>query len=62
MEVERRKLSAWILAKLFRVSIHFYITGGDEMAWLRWGIRAIIAVAAVHVIIFLLMLIKFLSA
>ena len=32
------------------------------MAWLRWGIRAIIAVAAVHVIILLLMLIKFLSA
>ena len=32
------------------------------MAWLRWGIRAIIALAAVHVIIFLLMLIKFLFA
>ena len=29
MEVERRKLSTWILAKLFRVSIHFYITGGE---------------------------------
>lgn len=32
------------------------------MKLLRWGIRAIIAVAAVHVIIFLLMLIKFLTA
>jgi len=30
------------------------------MTWLRWGIRAIIALAAVHVVIFLLMLIKFL--
>lgn len=30
------------------------------MAWLRWGIRAIIVLAAVHVVIFLLMLIKFL--
>ena len=28
-EVERRNLSAWILAKPFRVSIHFYITGDD---------------------------------
>ena len=32
------------------------------MAWLRWGIRAIIAVAAVHVLFFLFMLIKTLTA
>ena len=29
-EFERRKLSAWILEKLFRISIHFYITGVDN--------------------------------
>ncbi len=28
------------------------------MKWLRWGIRAIIAAAVVHVIFFLFMLIK----
>lgn len=32
------------------------------MNLLRWGIRAIIAVAAVHVIFFLFMLIKMLTA
>ena len=32
------------------------------MKWLRWGIRAIIAVAVVHVIFFLYMLIKTLTA
>lgn len=32
------------------------------MAWLRWGIRAIIGLAAVHVVIFLLMIVNFLSA
>ena len=32
------------------------------MKWLRWGIRAIIAVAVVHVIFFLYILIKTLTA
>ena len=32
------------------------------MNWLRWGIRAIIAVAAVHLIFFLFMLVKTLTA
>ena len=32
------------------------------MKYLRWGIRAIIAVAAAHAIFFLFMLIKFLTA
>jgi len=32
------------------------------MKWLRWGIRAIIAVAALHVIFFLFMLVKMLNA
>ena len=32
------------------------------MKWLRWGIRAIIAVAIAHVIFFLFMLIKTLTA
>ena len=29
-QIERRKLFAWILAKLFRVSIYFYITGDEN--------------------------------
>ena len=32
------------------------------MKFLRWGIRAIIAIAAIHVIFFLFMLIKTLTA
>ena len=32
------------------------------MKWLRWGIRAIIAVAVAHLIFFLFMMIKMLQA